>query len=224
VHIRQIPLLLLLACLAGCEPATAITGPARIIDGDTLEMGTTRIRLHAVDAFEGQQPCQRNGEAWRCGAAATRQLEALVGTATLVCTQTDIDSYGRTVAVCRNGSVDIGAEMVRAGLALAYRQYGEDYVREEAEAEGAGRGVWAGEFTEPWEWRRNQQPPEPEPPSSPDPNGCLIKGNINREGERIYHVPGSRSYEQTIIDESRGERWFCSEDDALRDGWRAPRG
>jgi hypothetical protein len=53
----------------------------------------------------------------------------------------------------------------------------------------------------------------------------VIKGNISRtSGDRIYHVPGSSSYEETIIDESAGERWFCSEAEARRAGWRAPRG
>ena len=51
-------------------------------------------------------------------------------------------------------------------------------------------------------------------------NGCTIKGNINSKGERIYHVDGkSPSYDETVIDESAGERWFCSEAEARpRDG------
>ena len=53
------------------------------------------------------------------------------------------------------------------------------------------------------------------------PGRCLIKGNISQNG-RIYHVPGSASYDVTKIDESAGERWFCSEAEALAAGWRAP--
>lgn len=50
---------------------------------------------------------------------------------------------------------------------------------------------------------------------------CPIKGNISRNtGERIYHVPGQRHYHETVIDESAGERWFCSEDEARAAGWR----
>ncbi|MBL8200852.1 MAG: thermonuclease family protein [Chromatiales bacterium] len=52
--------------------------------------------------------------------------------------------------------------------------------------------------------------------------GCRIKGNINARGDRIYHMPGMPSYADTRIDESRGERWFCSTSDAERAGWRAP--
>ena len=51
---------------------------------------------------------------------------------------------------------------------------------------------------------------------------CLIKGNINSKGEKIYHVPGSSSYASTKIDTKAGERWFCTEYDALRAGWHAP--
>lgn len=51
---------------------------------------------------------------------------------------------------------------------------------------------------------------------------CTIKGNVSRSG-RIYHLPDSAGYARTLIDESRGERWFCSEDEARAAGWRAPR-
>ena len=55
------------------------------------------------------------------------------------------------------------------------------------------------------------------------PGECQIKGNINGKGDRIYHVPGSRHYSQTRINESKGEQWFCSEAEAKEAGWRAPR-
>ena len=49
---------------------------------------------------------------------------------------------------------------------------------------------------------------------------CLIKGNINRQGEKIYHVPGSASYDRTIVDPEHGEMWFCTEEDAVAAGFR----
>jgi micrococcal nuclease len=48
----------------------------------------------------------------------------------------------------------------------------------------------------------------------------VIKGNISSSGERIYHVPGQQFYDQTQIDEASGERWFCTEHEALDAGWR----
>lgn len=49
---------------------------------------------------------------------------------------------------------------------------------------------------------------------------CVIKGNVNTKGERIYHVPGQRYYNDTRIQPSHGERWFCSEEEARAAGWR----
>jgi endonuclease YncB( thermonuclease family) len=224
VRIRAICALLAIGCLCACEPRPTISGSATVVDGDSLEIGATSVRLHAVDAPEGRQSCRRDGVEWRCGESAARKLRDLVGTRTIVCTEKDVDTYGRTVAVCTNGTDDLSAEMVRAGLALAYRQYGDDYVTEEADARAAHRGLWGSEFTPPWDWRRNPRPePRSTAPATESPSGdCSIKGNISENG-RIYHVPGSRSYEDTVINESRGERWFCTEQQAQAAGWRAPR-
>ena len=52
---------------------------------------------------------------------------------------------------------------------------------------------------------------------------CVIKGNINTRGEKIYHVPGQKYYDDTRISASHGERWFCSEADARAAGWRRSR-
>lgn len=72
--------------------------------------------------------------------------------------------------------------------------------------------------------RSNSTTKVPEPTGGPASGGeCRIKGNINARGDRIYHVPGRRSYAATRIDEERGERWFCSTSEAERAGWRAPR-
>lgn len=230
---RRIPALLsALACafaLAACEPGETISGPARVIDGDSLEIGGISIRLFGVDAFERRQACTRNGGAWRCGEAAARRLEELVGSAPIVCTRKDIDRYGRSVARCLNGSSDLAAEIARAGLGLAYRQYSTDYIEEEAEAQASRRGAWAGDFAAPWDWRRQSSDDSAESSaviasgSAAASADCRIKGNINRQGERIYHLPGSASYEATIIDSSQGERWFCSESEAAGAGWRASR-
>ncbi len=55
--------------------------------------------------------------------------------------------------------------------------------------------------------------------------GCNIKGNISvATGKKLYHLPGMRNYEATIIDLAKGERWFCSEAEAQANGWvKAPR-
>jgi endonuclease YncB( thermonuclease family) len=221
----------------GCAPQAAeIAGRAKVVDGDSLEIGGDRVRLFGIDAPEGRQDCRRNGQAWRCGEDAAAKLRSLVQGATLRCMPRDTDEYGRSVSVCKNGSTDINAEMVRAGFALAYRRYSNDYVDEENEARKAKRGLWAGEFTPPWDWRRESREETPRPQQQPAPrvtqgggtaaaqppsSRCAIKGNINQRGDRIYHLPGSDSYDITVIDERNGERWFCSEAEARAAGWRA---
>lgn len=48
----------------------------------------------------------------------------------------------------------------------------------------------------------------------------MIKGNVGAtSGERQYHLPGSLFYNSTVVDESKGDRWFCTEMDALGAGW-----
>ena len=127
-----------LACLCACTPAVSDFGAATVIDGDSLEIGTASIRLYGVDAPEALQTCGEGAATWNCGRAATEKLRELVGARRISCRKMDTDSYGRTVAVCRNGSVDLSAAMAAAGLALAYRRYSDDYVDEEARAGGRG--------------------------------------------------------------------------------------
>ena len=219
------------------KPPATISGYAKIVDGDSLEIGATRIRLFGIAAPEGRQHCTRAAVDWPCGAEAGKALKALIGSQPIDCVQRDVDQYERVVAVCKQGNVDLGAEMVKAGLALAYRHYSNDYVGEEDDARRAKRGMWAGDFTAPWDYRHStpgthdnaeplapRAPPPAERPRSDSAQNCAIKGNINRNGERIYHLPGTPGYDETRIDPSQGERWFCSAEEAMAAGWRAPRG
>jgi cold shock CspA family protein len=61
----------------------------------------------------------------------------------------------------------------------------------------------------------------PTPITSITKPGCIIKGNISIEtGNKIYHLPGMEDYESTVIDSAQGERWFCTESEAIANGWR----
>ena len=140
--------------------AETITGVASVTDGDTLEIRGTRIRLHGIDAPESSQHCVRpSGQDWRCGQLAALALSDRIGRRSVSCEERDIDRYGRTIAVCSQGGVDLNSWMVREGWAVAYRQYSQDYVREEAEARSAGRNIWSGSFVMPWDWRRGVRTP-----------------------------------------------------------------
>ena len=200
-----------------------------MVDGDTLEIGGTRIRLFGIDAPERGQSCQAGGELWICGGLAKLRLQDRISGRRVVCEERDRDRYGRIVAVCRAGGEDLNAWMVSEGWALAYRRYSEAYVDEEARAKSARAGVWRGEFVPPWDWRRDTRQARAPKRKTPraenrDSGGCRIKGNISRHGgERIYHVPSGHYYDQTRIDTSKGERWFCSEAEARAAGWRRSR-
>ena len=131
-----------------------MTGQATVIDGDTIEIHGTRIRLHGIDAPESGQLCMAAGQRWRCGLRAGLALADKIGRRPVACVGRDRDRYGRVVTVCRVGGEDLGAWLVGNGLALAYRRYSTDYVQQEAEARSARRSLWAGEFMKPWMWRR----------------------------------------------------------------------
>ncbi|MBA3325494.1 MAG: thermonuclease family protein, partial [Rhodobacteraceae bacterium] len=95
-----------------------------------------------------------------------------------------------------------------------------EYVPEEEAARSQGLGVWQAPTEAPWDYRANSWERAAE--ESPRP-GCPIKGNINQEGERIYHTPWSPWYSRTRINEADGERWFCDQAEAIAAGWRAAR-
>jgi endonuclease YncB( thermonuclease family) len=140
---------------ASSTAAEPIAGRASVIDGDTLEIRGTRIRLHGVDAPESGQYCLNAADRlYLCGQRAALALADKIGANNVSCEERDKDRYGRVVAVCRQGGEDLNAWLVIEGLALAYRRYGTDYAGEENEAREKGRGLWAGKFTAPWEWRR----------------------------------------------------------------------
>jgi endonuclease YncB( thermonuclease family) len=213
--------LLLASAPAASEPGR-IAGTATVIDGDAIEIAGRAIRLHGIDAPAHAQLCLDGmGLPWRCGHQASVVLAERIEGAALACRPTGEDRSGRTVAVCFDGAVDLGAWMVAQGWAVADRDRPADYGTLERAAEAAGRGLWSSEFLMPWDWRQSRRVAARE--ASPHAEGCAIKGHVGPDGERVYHLPGDRWYEQTRIDESRGHRWLCSEEEARASGWRRSR-
>jgi endonuclease YncB( thermonuclease family) len=192
-----------------------------IVDGDTIDFGEQRYRIYGIDAPEAGQVCATSaGGTWSCGKDATLVLETLVIGRTVSCDDMALDEYGRMLAVCYADGVDIGEAMIRASMAWAFRKYGDAYNEVEDAVRVDGAGIWQAETEAPWDYRAKRWQVE----AQVAPEGCPIKGNINRKGERIYHVPWSPSYANTKVSVRDGERWFCDEGEAIEAGWRAAYG
>lgn len=130
------------------------TGRYVAIDGDSLRKDGSELRLHGIDAPELHQNCSnRMGGDYPCGREAQRALARLIGRAELKCLIHETDRYERGVATCSAKAMDINAEIVRSGWAVAYRQHSSRYTDEEAEARKAKRGIWQGDFETPQDWR-----------------------------------------------------------------------
>jgi endonuclease YncB( thermonuclease family) len=238
---RKIGLLLTLgAALVLTSVAHAdnlFTGSVRVIDGDTLVLGKRHIRLEGIDAPETDQVClDADRQRWNCGITARENLAAHIAGRPVLCEPQGEDRYGRTLAICSADRQDLNAWMVREGLALAFTRYSREYVDEETAARKEEKGMWIGAFVAPWDWRhRNKNtvilgalvvpitaqvelltPASSANAPSPD---CTIKGNVNRKGEHIYHLPGQLAYSKIDMSDSQ-KRWFCSEEEARAAGWR----
>jgi endonuclease YncB( thermonuclease family) len=185
-------------------------GAARILDGNTLEVGGQTFRLAHVDAPERAQTCEHYGQPWDCGVEAANVLERTIAGREVAC-------EGGAVAVCRVGIESLNLEMLMTGMAVAALDAPADYAEAEAMAREARRGLWAGRFVRPEEWRQGArlQP-------TPAAERCRIKGTVAAGGRRVYLVPDSPAYGAPTIDQGRGERWFCTEVEAMNAGWRLP--
>jgi endonuclease YncB( thermonuclease family) len=150
---RMICFMLLLA--SGTAGAGDLAGQASIIDGDTLEIHGTRIRLWGIDAPESSQLCRgEDSIQYRCGARAANDLDAFITRRVVTCAPVSMDQYGRTVASCTVDGVDLGDWLVRNGFALDWPQYSKGrYDAAQRDAEHAGRGIWAGSYVAPWLYR-----------------------------------------------------------------------
>lgn len=208
--------ILIAVALFWLEPvaSASLSGKAEVVDGDTIKIGSLPVRLQGVDAPEGRQTCERHAKTYPCGKEATKVLAGLIGGQSVHCEIVGKDDFGRILGNCRAGETDLNATMVSRGWALAFVKYSDRYVAAQRAAETAQVGMWAGSFDKPWDWRLGKSQ------AAETVEGCVIKGNISRGGDRIYHMPFHQFYSRTKIDESKGERWFCTEQDALDAGWR----
>ena len=152
--VLALALIVAIALLASLfqPPAATLAGQAEAVDGDTLRFGPTRVRLVGLDAPELDQTCiDANGDEWTCGTKAKVFVAALVRGGATTCVASGRDRYGRVLAKCTVSNLDVGDAIVAAGWAVA----DFDYAVTEAAARIARRGIWAGRFERPADWRRD---------------------------------------------------------------------
>ncbi len=199
-----------------CAALAEFAGPVRVIDADTIDVGTVRVRLHGIDAPEMEQTCEtEQGIAYQCGLWAAAKVRDRFEHRLARCEEIEVDRYGRQVARCDVGGEDMGQVLVSEGWAFAYRKYSMAYDLDEKGAAINDRGLHAMRVQSPAQFRATRA--KGRFPIDPD---CVIKGNIS-SGGRIFHVPGQENYERTGINLKKGERWFCSRAEARAAGWRA---
>jgi endonuclease YncB( thermonuclease family) len=218
--------------------AAEVKGVPQIVDADTVYVGTQKIRLSGVDAPETDQIClDSRGQNSSCGLEAKNRLQEHSGNRLWICQLSGIDRYGRNLGTCSIEGEDVSRWLVFNGWALAFRRYSTAYVADEDYAREHKSGLWSGAFVAPWEWRQRgakttilgaldvptdaqRKLMSPKIAGEPVAPGCIIKGNMGRRDECIYHVPGGRFYDQLQMEPARSRRWFCSEAEAEAAGCR----
>jgi micrococcal nuclease len=221
----------------------------KVVDGDTVDVDidgkTERIRIIGINTPETVDP-RKLVECFGKEASA-RAKQLLDGKSVRLeadPSQGERDKYDRLLRfVFLEDGTDFGNTMIKDGYAHEYTydspyKYQSEYRAAQRDAESGKRGLWADNacpvakttVTPPPPAAPAPQPtpvtpppppvPTPAPAPSPAPTSCVIKGNISSSKEKIYHMPGCGSYNQTAIDTSAGERWFCSEQEAVTAGWR----
>lgn len=204
------------------QPAAATARPAgsyavrvlSVYDGDTIRISyrgkSERVRLIGLDAPElSPRECY--------GQQAASRMQSLAQSRTVYIkadgSQGNRDTYGRLLRHVYSASgTSLARSMIYGGHAREYtynRPYAGQYSHRKAQAsaKAARRGLWGSCVS--------SRPKTPTTTST-----CVIKGNITSDGEKIYHVPGGRYYAVTKIDTRKGERWFCTESQAVNAGWR----
>jgi len=192
-----------------------VSGRARAISGDTLDVGGWLVRLSDVEAVELGQVCRDpKGRAWRCGERARRALRDLVRRGEVVCRDLARSGPEGLEGTCTAGGKDLAEAIVGAGYAFAEGFFFRTYGDEEGAARVARRGVWQGEVERPadyraarWAWAKAKAP-----------EGCPIKGQVTRRA-KTYVLPWAPDYSRVRVRRSRGGRWFCSEADAAAAGF-----
>jgi endonuclease YncB( thermonuclease family) len=202
--------------LASLGESKEVVGRATVVAGDVLKVGGATVRLSGIEAPERAQLCGKDASKWRCAEAAQSALSKAVGGRPVRCRLSGTDSAGRPLGRCSIDSVDINADLVRQGYAFAEGGASSRYSADEKDARNAKAGMWVADAQRPAEFRAKAW----EEARRRAPDGCPIKGQVTGT-ERVYVVPGTPAYERLRVQTARGDRWFCSEQEAASAGFKA---
>ena len=204
-----------------------------VVDGDTIKIDysgiETSLRLIGINAPE----INNSYTMVQCyGTESAKYLTGLLSGKSVKIevdpTQDSVDDYNRLLRYVYLEGEDIGLKMVSGGYAREYtynNPYNKqsEYKNAEASAKQNKNGQWADSVCANTSKKTEQPKAQPVPVVTPTQTAkqqCNIKGNINKKGQKIYHMPGQQYYNDTVIKESDGERWFCTEQEAINAGWR----
>ena len=143
--------------------ASEIIGFPKVVDGDSINIKSYKIRLEGIDAPEMKQKCKKPylqimfftfQKDYYCGQTSKKKLVQKIGNKSLKCTLLGKDRYKRYLAKCLKGKVDLNRWMVRNGYAIAYRKYSKRYIPDENFAKEEKLGLWGGTFIKPEKWRK----------------------------------------------------------------------
>lgn len=201
------------------EPAKVIS----VIDGDTIEVDLDgkheKVRYLMVDTPETQAKDPKPGRLAK--EFNTKMVEGK--TVFLARDITNRDDFGRLLRFVIVDGITVNYELIEQGFATTFIRPPDELCSTEfaqamLEAFQARIGIW--------------QSVQDTVNSSDNncPNGCLrqvtgctIKGNVSFEGDKIYHIQDSAEYNEVLITTNKGERWFCTIEEAIANGWRPAR-
>ncbi|MBY0225876.1 MAG: thermonuclease family protein [Hyphomicrobium sp.] len=193
-----------------------IQGTARVAGPGLIRIGNSSVRLNGVTMLDFAQTCRRSdGSTWTCGAAAEKSFEKLVRSRRPIRCEMTGEADGIRSGTCELEGKDLAAELVRQGFAFADGSFWSSYSAQQSEAQEAKAGLWSGEPERPDAWRDRIFADA----AANAPGGCPIKGRI-QSGRRTYLLPQSANYPRISIREERGDRWFCSAEEAEAAGFQ----
>lgn len=205
----------------GGASTRTLTGRAVATSGDSLRIAGTFIRLAGIEAPERNQDCRRPGnKRWRCGLSAAQALARLVRGRPVTCHITSngtkgLVTKGPAQGTCYANGTDLAIPLISRGHVFAESSSQPAYSNLEGKARAASLGLWSGQSERPSAYRAKRW----EEARRAAPEGCPIKGQLTAGG-RVYVLPWARAYDRVKVRQTKGERWFCSEEEAQAAGWK----